>query len=123
MAKILVVDDEHVLRELMQEILKTLGHTVAAAENGMEGLTKLREGGFDAAILDVNMEQLSGLELLRLVRKDAKLSKLPIVMCTARGKMAEVDTAFESGATGYIVKPFNFASVKEALSKALPKPA
>lgn len=121
MAKILVVDDELLLRELLQEILCAGGHAVETAEDGRAGLDKLREGGFELMISDVNMPVLSGLELLRLVRRDPAFQALPVLVCTARGKMGEVDAAFEAGATGYIIKPFQAAAVLEKVSKGLKK--
>lgn len=121
MAEILVVDDEVVLRELLQEILTAGGHAVATAENGMEALARLREGRFELLISDVNMPVLNGLELLKMVRRDKAFSGLPVLMCTARDKMAEVDAAFEAGADGYLVKPFGAAMVLEKVRKSLKK--
>jgi two-component system chemotaxis response regulator CheY len=119
MAKILVVDDELVLRELMQDFLETAGHKVETAENAMESLEKLRAGGFQMMICDVNMPGLSGVELLRLVRRDPAFKTLPVLMCTARDTMGEVDQAFEAGANGYVVKPFDLKSLTESVAKAL----
>jgi two-component system, chemotaxis family, chemotaxis protein CheY len=118
MAKILVVDDELVLRELMKDFLETAGHKVETAETGMQGLEKLRAGGFQMLVCDVNMPGLSGVELLRLVRSDPAFKTLPVLMCTARDTMGEVDLAFEIGANGYVVKPFNLKSLTESVSKA-----
>ena len=122
MAKILVVDDEASLRELMKDYLELDGHSVETAETGMEALSKLREGGFQLVTLDVEMPLLNGREALKLIRRDPKLAKLPVLMCTARDMTAELDAAFEDGASGYIVKPFDFASLKKSVAKALSAP-
>lgn len=119
MANILTVDDEPLLLDLMKEVLEAGGHTVEGIETAMECLAKLRGGGYNLVILDVNMPQLSGLELLRLIRREPALKRLPVIMCTGRDMMGDIDLAFEAGATGYIVKPFTFASLNESVAKGL----
>ena len=119
MAKILVVDDERSVREMLQMFLESAGHSIAQAETGMEGLAKLRDGAFELLILDVGMPGLSGLAMLRLLRREARFAKLPVLMCTANGKMADLDSAFEAGANGYIIKPFDAASLNQAVSNGL----
>lgn len=119
MAKILTVDDESFLLDLMKEMLQMGGHTVEGIQTAVECLAKLRAGGFELVILDVNMPQLSGLELLRLIRSDPALKKLPVLMCTARDMVDDIDRAFEAGATGYIVKPFTAASLNDSVKKGL----
>ncbi|MFI5347569.1 MAG: response regulator [Elusimicrobiota bacterium] len=119
MAKILVVDDEPSLRELLQDFLKRAGHHADAAESGADALAKLRAGRYDLVTLDVDMPMLGGAETLKLIRRDAKLAKIPVLMCTGHGLMAEIDEAFEGGANGYIVKPFDFPSLEKTVAKAL----
>ena len=118
-AKILVVDDEVSLRELLQGFLEGAGHSVATAESGAEAMTKLRADRFDLVTLDLDMPVLGGAETLKLIRRDPKLAKIPVLMCTAHGLMAEIDDAFEGGANGYIVKPFNFPALEKTVAKAL----
>ncbi|MDE2509480.1 MAG: response regulator [Elusimicrobia bacterium] len=119
MAKILIVDDEPSLRELLRDFLKDKGHAADMAESGAEALTKLRAGRFDLVTLDVEMPMLGGVETLRLIRRDPKLANIPVLMCTAHGMMGEIDEAFENGASGYIVKPFDFAALEKTVAKAL----
>lgn len=119
MAKILIVDDEPSLRELLKDFLQLAGHFVETAETGMDGLTKLRGGRFELVTLDVDMPSVSGLDVLRLIRRDPKLADIPVLMCTGHDMMSSVDVAFEEGATGYIVKPFDFATVGKSVAKAL----
>lgn len=119
MAKILVVDDDASLRELLQDCLARAGHTVETAETGAEAMTRLRAGRFDLVTLDVKMPLLGGRETLALIRRDPKLAKLPVLMCTAQDTMAEVDDAFAAGADGYIVKPFDLPALEKTVAKAL----
>jgi two-component system chemotaxis response regulator CheY len=118
-AKILVVDDEASLRELLHDFLKRAGHSADTAESGAEALTKLRSGRYDLVTLDLDMPMLGGVETLKLIRRDPKLAKLPVLMCTAHGMMGEIDEAFENGANGYIVKPFDSAALEKTLAKTL----
>jgi CheY-like chemotaxis protein len=119
MAKILAVDDDPLLLELMKDMLADAGHVVVGVSKAMDCLTKLRDGGYQLAILDVDMPQLSGLELLRLIRRDPALRAVSVLMCTGRGTMGDLDAAFEIGANGYIVKPFSAASLAEGVAKGL----
>lgn len=119
MAKILIVDDEPSLRELLKDLSELAGHSVETAETGMEGLGKLREGRFQLATLDVDIPAMSGLDVLKLIRRDPKLAKLPVLMCTGRDMMSAVDDAYDTGAGGYIVKPFDSATVGKSVAKAL----
>jgi two-component system, chemotaxis family, chemotaxis protein CheY len=124
-AKILVVDDDPAVRELLKDLLQGEGHVVDTAENGMVGIGKLGEGGFQLATLDVDMPLLNGIEVLKLIRRDAKLLKLPVLMCTAHNSMEALDAAFAIGATGYFVKPLNIEELRKTVKKALgsaPKP-
>lgn len=119
MAKILVVDDDAALRELLGELLEESGHTVETADSGLEGLAKLRSGSFELATLDIDMPGLNGMDALKLIRREPKLAKLPILMCTARNMLGTIDAAFEDGATGYIVKPFDLKALTATVTKAL----
>ncbi len=119
MAKILAVDDEPSLLALMQDLLEAGGHKVESAGSAVDCLAKLRAGGFELLILDVNMPPLDGLEVLRMIRRDPALKNLPVLMCTARDMTDDLDQAFEAGANGYIVKPFTAAALNASVTKSL----
>lgn len=123
MPRILVVDDEIALRELIQDVLAPLGHAIETAPSGMDGLAKMRESRFDLVILDMNMPGLSGLETLQMIRRAPENAKLPVLMCTAEKMASDVDSAFELGANGYLLKPFEFSKLIAGVEKLLsPKP-
>jgi CheY-like chemotaxis protein len=122
MAKILVVDDEPLIREILTEMLSAVGHAVTAAESGLEGLAKLREGKFDLVTLDIDMPVMNGLETLKLLRRDPKVGKTPVLMVTAHNKVASLDASFENGANGYIIKPFDLPTLNKTISRALSAP-
>jgi two-component system phosphate regulon response regulator PhoB len=105
--KILVVDDEPDVVELVEFNLKQAGFAVVSAETGAEALKKARESKPDLVVLDVMMPELDGLAVCKLLRSDAATAAVPIVMLTA--KAAEVDRVLglELGADDYLTKPFS----------------
>ena len=85
--KFLVVDDFSTMRRIVRNLLKELGYAnVEEAEDGVDGLAKLRAGNFDIVVSDWNMPNMDGLTMLQNIRADAALSKLPLLMATAEAK-------------------------------------
>lgn len=120
--KILVVDDFPTMRRIIRNLLKDLGYeNVDEAEDGAMGLEKLRNGSFDFVVSDWNMPNLDGLEMLKQMRADAKLSKLPVLMVTAEAKKENIIAAAQAGANGYVVKPFTAATLEEKLNQIFEK--
>lgn len=107
MKKILVVDDEPDLVELVSYNLKKEGYEVASALDGEEALGKLRSGAFDLLVLDLMLPGIQGIELCRILRGEPKTEHLPIVMLTARTEEIDRILGLELGADDYITKPFN----------------
>lgn len=120
--KFLVVDDFSTMRRIIRNLLKELGFTnVDEAEDGVSALTKLRGGGFDFVVSDWNMPNMTGIELLRAIRADETLKQLPVLMVTAEAKKENIVEAAQSGASGYVVKPFTAVTLDEKISKILQK--
>ena len=116
--KFLVVDDFSTMRRIVRNLLKELGFTnVDEAEDGAVALGKLREGNFEFVVSDWNMPNMDGLTLLQNVRADPRLKTLPFLMITAEAKKENIIAAAQSGASGYIVKPFTAATLQEKLDK------
>ncbi|SHF55723.1 two-component system, chemotaxis family, response regulator CheY [Modicisalibacter ilicicola DSM 19980] len=119
---ILVVDDFPTMRRIVRSLLKELGYTnVDEAEDGQEGLSKLRSGGFEFVVSDWNMPNLDGLEMLKQIRADETLKSLPVLMVTAEAKKENIIAAAQAGANGYVVKPFTAATLEEKLNKIFEK--
>ena len=113
---ILIVDDYKTMLRIIRNLLKQLGFdNVEEATDGSAALQKLRDGKFGLVISDWNMEPMSGIQLLREVRADGNLKKMPFIMVTAESKTENVVIAKEAGVTNYIVKPFNAATLKSKL--------
>lgn len=120
--KILIVDDFPTMRRIIKNLLKDLGfENVDEAEDGAMGLEKLRNGNFDFVVSDWNMPNLDGLEMLKAIRADPNLSKLPVLMVTAEAKKENIIAAAQAGANGYVVKPFTAATLEEKLNKIFEK--
>lgn len=122
--KILVVDDFPTMRRIVRNLLKELGfENVDEAEDGVQGLEKLRTGGFQFVVSDWNMPNLDGLEMLKQIRQDPSLKHLPVLMVTAEAKKENIVAAAQAGASGYVVKPFTAATLEEKLAKIFEKMA
>jgi two-component system chemotaxis response regulator CheY len=102
--------------------LKELGYAnVDEAEDGVQGLAKLRGEHFDFVVSDWNMPNMDGLTMLQNIRADPALAKLPVLMVTAEAKKENIIAAAQAGASGYVVKPFTAATLDEKLNKIFEK--
>ncbi len=117
---ILVVDDYKTMLRIIRNLLKQLDfNNVDEATDGAEALKKLRGKEYGLVISDWNMEPMTGLQLIREVRSDKKLKKLPFIMVTAESKTENVVAAKEAGVSNYIVKPFNAETLKQKMVSVL----
>lgn len=104
----LVVDDSRAMRAILKRLLGQIGfEAVEEAENGKAALERL-EGGLtpDVALLDWNMPEMNGLELVRAIRSRGELASLPLMMVTTETEVHQVEAALMAGANEYIMKPF-----------------
>jgi two-component system response regulator PilR (NtrC family) len=116
-ASILVIDDEEVMRDVLGTVLGQAGHAVTLATNGQEGLALARRQSFDAAVVDVMLPDLSGLDVLEeLKRIDPELA---VLMITAYASLETAITAMKKGAFDYVAKPFKHEEVLHILKNAL----
>ena len=105
MAKVLIVDDEPRIRDLIREHLQYAGFTCAEAGDGTQALAELANGGIDLVILDIMMPFMDGMTCLREMRTRKIMT--PVIMLTARSEDADKIIGLESGADDYITKPFS----------------
>jgi two-component system chemotaxis response regulator CheY len=120
--KFLVVDDMPTMRRIVRSILKELGFdNVEEAEDGADGLNKLRAAKFDFVISDWNMPNMDGLEMLKAIRADDGLKSLPVMLVTAEAKKENIIEAAKAGASGYVVKPFTASVLEEKMTKIFEK--
>ncbi len=114
MSRILVIEDESDIQTLLRFNLEREGHTVMVAGNGNDGLHELRRHPFDLVLLDLMLPDRDGLEVCRIMRADAGLSAIPIIMVTAKGEESDVVLGLGLGADDYVTKPFR---IKELLAR------
>ena len=120
--KFLVVDDFSTMRRIVRNLLKELGFlNVDEAEDGAIALGKLTSEPFDFVVTDWTMPNMDGLTLLQQIRANPQLKHLPVLMITAEAKKENIVAAAQSGASGYIVKPFTAATLSEKLNKIFEK--
>ncbi len=116
--KILVVDDFSTMRRIIKNLLRDLGFTnISEADDGSTALPMLQNGDFDFLITDWNMPGMTGIDLLKAVRADERLAKMPVLMVTAEAKKDQIVEAAQAGVNGYVVKPFTAETLKEKIEK------
>lgn len=119
--KFLVVDDFSSMRRMLRNLLKELGYRNSdEAEDGVAALEKLHSAHYDVVLTDWSMPNLSGIELLREIRRDPLLSHLPVLMVTAEALPENLAEATTAGASGYVLKPFTLDTLATALAAILP---
>jgi phosphate regulon transcriptional regulator PhoB len=114
MKRILVVDDEPDINNLIVYNLKKEGFSVTAAFEGEEALDSLKSGTFDLIVLDLMLPGIQGVDLCSILRRDPRTAHIPIIMLTAKGELVDKVRGLESGADDYMTKPF---SPKELIAR------
>lgn len=119
--RILAIDDNADIRDLLRLVLEKEDFEVTTSANGVDGLSQIKERRPDIVLLDVMMPEFSGFDVLDAIRndKDAKVRALPVLMITAKSSIEDVDRALELGATSYIVKPFRPIKLVEKVHELL----
>jgi len=118
--RVLVIDDFATMRKIERNILGQLGvKNVDEADDGVTALPKIQQNKYDVILLDWNMPQMSGLELLKAVRADPNTKSVPIIMVTAEALKDNIVAAAQAGVNDYVVKPFTAAVLEEKLKKVL----
>ncbi|HXY61815.1 MAG TPA: response regulator, partial [Nitrospirota bacterium] len=112
--KILIIDDEPDIVDLVSYNLKKDGFRVTSASDGEEALTKIRKDKFDLVVLDLMLPNIQGGELCRIMKNDPKTACTPIIMLTAKGEEVDRVMGLENGADDYITKPF---SIRELIAR------
>jgi two-component system phosphate regulon response regulator OmpR len=124
--RLLLIDDDSRLTDMVGDYLRRNGYDVDAAGSLSAGRERLRAGGYDALLLDLMLPDGDGLDLTRELRADVRLRRLPLLMLTARGEPMDRIVGLELGADDYLPKPFEprelLARVKALLRRAAPEP-
>ena len=116
--RILIVDDFSTMRRIVKNLLNDLGFTnTAEADDGTTALVELQKAKFDLVVTDWNMPGMPGIDLLKAIRADESLAKIPVLMVTAEAKREQIIEAAQAGVNGYIIKPFTAQTLEEKLGK------
>ncbi len=120
--KFLIVDDFSTMRRIVRGLLKEMGcNNADEAEDGTVALQMLKNQRYDFVVSDINMPNMNGFDLLKAVKADDTLKHLPVLMVTAEARKEDIVLAAQSGAAGYIVKPFTKATLEDKLMKIMQK--
>jgi two-component system, chemotaxis family, chemotaxis protein CheY len=121
MNKLMIVDDSSTMRKIIKRVLRQAEiavDNILEASNGVEALEQLVSNPDIGLILsDVNMPEMNGIDLVKKLREEHGKEKLPVIMVTTEGGQSMVDSAMESGANGYVTKPFTPDSIRSALDQ------
>jgi two-component system chemotaxis response regulator CheY len=119
-----IVDDFATMRKIFRNILKQIGfEDISEAEDGNDALRVLKDEAVGLVITDWNMPNMSGLDLLREIRKNPQTAKLPVLMVTAEGLKENVIEAVKAGVNNYVVKPFTAEVIQEKIVSIFKKQA
>jgi two-component system, chemotaxis family, chemotaxis protein CheY len=121
MAAVLVVDDSKVMRDMVVACLRAIaGTSFVHASSGLEAIERLSLAPFDFMVLDLNMPDVNGLEVLEFVRGQDKLRSLPVLIVTTRGDDESRERVLKAGATGFLAKPFTPDAIIAQVRAMLP---
>jgi class 3 adenylate cyclase len=120
-ARLLIVDDDEMNREMLSRRLVKLGYDVTEAADGRVALQKLKEGNFDLILLDIVMPQLDGFQTLEFMKADPRLRHLPVIMITALDDVESTVRCIEAGAEDFVPKPFNPIILRARITASLDK--
>ena len=120
--KFLIVDDFSTMRRIVRGLLKEMGcNNADEAEDGAVALNMLKASKYDFVVSDINMPNMNGFDLLKAVKAEESLRHIPVLMVTAEARKEDIVLAAQSGAAGYIVKPFTKATLEEKVQKIMQK--
>jgi two-component system chemotaxis response regulator CheY len=124
MSAILVVDDSKVMRDMVVACLRAIaGTTYTHASTGLEAIERLSLAHFDLMVLDLNMPDVGGIEVLEFVRRQDRLRTLPVLIVTTRGDEESRERVLRAGATAFLPKPFTPEAIIAEVRRLLPEPA
>lgn len=121
--KVLVVEDDYGIAENLRALLATRGYKIYQAADGAAAVTLARKELPDVVLLDILLPKMGGFDVCKIIKSDPATKKIKIVMITGLSQMADVETAFQNGASDYIIKPFDSERLFKKLDKVLNAPA
>lgn len=119
MKKILIIDDEPVIRETLGRFLRTMDYEILFAQDGLEGLEKTKAFHPNLVIVDILMPRMDGFSFCSILKKDTKTARIPVLFLTGQGRLGDAEMALAEGAGGFLTKPFDFSRIMEKVESLL----
>ena len=116
---VIVVEDEPDMAEMFAEMVRLMGLQVIKSHTGMRAIDLIAEKKPSAVLLDMMMPDLSGLEILRHIHRDPRLSRIPVIVVSAKSLPSDIRKGLDAGASFYLTKPVSFVDLKRALQEAV----
>lgn len=116
---VLIVEDEEDAAELFAEMMRVSGFRVLKTSRGEPAISLMNSDKPDVVLLDIMMPEISGLDILRQMRRDPNLADIPVIVVTAKSMPADIKNGMEAGANTYLTKPVGFQELKEAVERTL----
>jgi CheY-like chemotaxis protein len=116
---VMIIEDEEDAAELFAEMMRLSGYRVIKSSKSAPALEMMKTDKPDVILLDIMMPEISGLDILRFMRRDPLLEDIPVVIITAKGMPVDIKNGMEAGASTYLTKPVGFFDLKEAVERAL----
>lgn len=116
---VLIVEDEEDAAELFAEMMRVSGFRVLKTSRGEPAISLMNSDKPDIVLLDIMMPEISGLDILRQMRRDPNLAGIPVIVVTAKSMLADIKNGMEAGANTYLTKPVGFQELKEAVERTL----
>jgi len=116
---VLIIEDEEDAAELFSEMMRVSGFRVLKTSKSVPAISMMTADKPDIVLLDIMMPEISGLDILRQMRRDPNLSNIPVVVLTAKSMPSDIKNGMEAGASTYLTKPVGFNDLKDAVERAL----
>lgn len=116
---VLIIEDEEDAADMFAEMMRVSGYRVLRTSSSTPALTMMAAEKPDVVILDIMMPEISGLEILRQMRREPALANIPVVLVSAKSLPADIKIGMEAGASIYLTKPVGFVELREAIARAL----
>lgn len=116
---VLIIEDEEDAAELFAEMMRVSGFRVVKTSKSAPAISMMIADKPDIVLLDIMMPEISGLDILRQMRRDPNLASIPVIVVTAKSMPADIKNGMEAGASTYLTKPVGFQELKEAVERSL----
>lgn len=120
---VLIIEDEEDAAELFAEMMRVSGFRVAKTSSSTPALALMTQEKPDVVLLDIMMPEISGLDILRQMRRDPALMNIPVIVVSAKSMPTDIKHSMQAGASMYLTKPVGFLELREAVDRALGNPS